>query len=88
VDHPASNRIPEPVRLGHRQAIGVDVHTNYSGRAIADHCNFRYRDRHEHSPAPGILNEAIRDRLPLGLVFREIPADRGHDGIVPVGEPD
>src|SRR5215469_14829456 len=25
VDHPASNRIPKPVRLGHGQAIGVDA---------------------------------------------------------------
>lgn len=41
VDHPASNRIPELVRLGHGQAIGVDVHTDYSGLAIRDHCNFR-----------------------------------------------
>ena len=80
--------MPEGIRLGHRQVVGVQVHPDDSLLGVGSDRHLSQLGCDEHPPALGVPLEPVTDGLARTYSPVSVVHDRGYHLLVPVGEPD
>ena len=85
--HPeGGDRITEPVHVGYREVIRVQIHADYAEVLHAPPRSAGHRHCGEHAPSLAVPHKPPGKSFPVGLVGGQVASERGDHRLVPVLE--